>query len=736
MSKLLPMIPFIAQVQNADYDYIYGYCDTNTSVNDGLIYDVEILPDAFDKQVIPGGQTLYNLYVTNNGDSSDSYTLEIGDMVDGWGSNLSQFVIEDLGPGEETVVVMNVTSPEDSVENDWSLSFVEIVSMNRNHFSDSVQMNTSVRIPIIDLSLSVDTAQKGGDPGTTVVYTVSLENTGSDPDDFSLEIVRCDDCSAWGVDLSTYEILDLDDGDVFDVALYVDVPSSARNTESAEMGVIAHSKTDTSVTDDITTFTTVDKVLNRQVTWDSGFVMNPGDSAEIGVMITNLGNSIQSYTFESDEIPDGWTFSDLPYQTADLEAYGGTEDFNLAFTVADDENPGFFNFTIDLILDEDDFKVAELAISVKIEYYAEFTIDVLEIESFEGPGEMHIFNVEVKNNANIEDDINLEVTGLPEGWETCILVNSVCSSKLSVGKGQTSSFVLQITTNPNEAANVVNGVFLHLTAVSGLNNKVSNFDTFTVYTNPVYGLSVEVPADRKDGASGDSIPFQIVVTNEGNSVDNINLPNAILPSGWLASFSESSFTLEPMQSKTVYLNIDVKDNALGGENLINATVESYESNQKIDISFIVYIDEKADIDVEVKTTAGDVTAGNTGKFIVRITNNGNTIEKCTLKIEGKRSSWFTLPSETKVLSPGDWEEITIEVQPPLMQAATEASGTLNVTLSTDTSKSVKKSLPFSVLKSDLVVDEPVVDEEDSLLPGPSLISVIILVTFLSRIRRR
>ena len=71
-----------------------------------------------------------------------------------------------------------------------------------------------------------------------------------------------------------------------------------------------------------------------------------------------------------------------------------------------------------------------------------------------------------------------------------------------------------------------------------------------------------------------------------------------------------------------------------------------------------------------------------------------------------------------------------------MQAATEASGTLNVTLSTDTSKSVKKALPFSVLKSDLVVDEPVVDDEDSLLPGPSLISVIILVTFLSRIRRR
>ena len=191
-----------------------------------------------------------------------------------------------------------------------------------------------------------------------------------------------------------------------------------------------------------------------------------------------------------------------------------------------------------------------------------------------------------------------------------------------------------------------------------------------------------------------------------------------------------------MQSKTIYLNIDVPENVFGGENPINAKVSSDQSGEEIALSFVIYIDEKADIDVEVKTTAGDVTAGTTGKFTVRITNNGNTVETCSLKIEGKRTSWFTLPSETDELVPGGWQEITIEVKPPLMQAATEASGTLNVTLSTDSSKSVKKALPFSVLKSDLVVDEPIVEEEEGLLPGPSLISVILLVSLLSRIVRR
>ena len=732
------VIETFARVQTSSYDYIYGFCKSNTTVNDGLIYGVDIIPDAFEKQVIPGGQILYNLYVTNEGDETDSFALELGDvMSDGWGSSLSQFTINDLGPGEETLVTMNVTSPDDSVEDDWSLSFVEIYSINRDQFGDSIEMTTSVRIPVRDLSLTVDQAERIGDPGTVVTYAVSLENTGTDPDDFTLAIVRCDDCSAWGVSLSTYEISDLEDGEFFDVELYIEIPQSARDTDSAEMGVVASSVSDSMVTDSISTLTTVDKVLNRHVSWESGYVLNPGDSSTIGIVITNLGNSYQSYTFESDELPSGWTFDGFPHQTDDLDPYGGEESFTVNFQVADNANPGYVNFTVDVILDEDDYKVTELIISVKVEYYAEFNIDVIEIESFAGPGETHTFNVDIMNNANIEDDINLEITGLPEGWETCILVNQVCSSKISVGKGKTTSFILEITTNSNEAANTVNGVFLHLEAVSGLNSKESHFDTFTVYTNPVYDLSVEIPSDRKDGDSGETIPFQIVVTNEGNAIDYVSLTTGLAPPGWLTSFSELTFSLAPSQSKTVYLNIEIPVIVYGGENMIEAIVSSESgSNQSINFDFVVYVEEKADVDVELKTTAGDVMAGTTSKFVVRLTNNGNTIETVSLKIEGKRASWFTLPPESNQLYPGDWQEITIEVRPPIMQAATETSGMLNATLSTDTSKTTKVSLPFSVLKSDQIIDEPIDEEEDSLLPAPSFISVILIVSLLSRLIRR
>jgi len=729
-------IQVLVNVQAGNYDYIYNFCNSNTTVEDGRHYAVDIIPDAYHKMVIPGGQILYNLYVTNDGDEVDSFILELKDvMTQGWGSNLSQFIVEDLGPQEEAVVVMNVTSPSDSIADDSSPSEIVVRSANREQFSDNVELSTSVRIPERGLDLTVEDFDKKGDPSTTVVYHFSLENTGTDPDDFSLSIERCNDCSAWGATLSTYHITDLDDGDFYDFEMHIEIPDSARNTDSAEMTVIAQSDDDSEVEQDVYTITGVDKVLNRHITWDSGMVLNPGDSSDIDISISNYGNSYQSYTFESDELPNGWEFDNFPYQTDDLEPYVGDESFSVPFTVSDNENPGYYNFTIDVILDEDNYKIESFEVSVKIEYYAEFYLDVIAIESFESPGDTHFFDVEITNNANIDDTISLSIFDVPLGWTTCFRINQDCFTEITVSEGMTSSFVLEITTNYDEPANTANGIFLYVEGVSGLNNKVSSFDTLSIYTNPVYELTMVINSDFKEGVSGDVIPFQVTITNVGNDNDFIRLPHAVAPVGWLTYWSESQFMLGAQQSKIVYLNVEVPESVYGGNNMIDGEILSDQSGQALDLHFIVYIDEKPDIDIELKLTAGEVMAGTTGKFTVRLTNNGNTVENLKLIIEGKRASWFTLPPDSVRLEPGDFQEIVIEVEPPIMQAATETSGMLNVT----GSQTDKLSLPFTVLKSDSVVNEPITEEEDGILeslPSLSFFSGILVISLISRLGRR
>ena len=724
-------------VQETGYDHIYGYLDTNTTVNDGRVYGVDMTADAFSKQVVPGGQILYDLYVTNTGEETDSFLLDLGDVSAGWSSNLSQFGINGLGPDETANVVLSVSCPPESVKDDWSWAYVSVRSSNREQFMDDLTTNTSVRIPVRDVDLAVELDTLSGNPSATMVYSMTLTNSGTDPDDFLLSVERCEGCDAWGVELSTLFIEDLEEGSSYDFDFSVEIPVSARNTDWAEMRVVATSTANSSKSDFVDTTTNVNKIFNNQIIGDGLQILNPGDASQFEITVVNTGNSIQSYTFDSNQFPSGWDFENsFPYSTDDLDPYGGEETFTVPFTVPNDASPGYFNFTVALVLDESGVTVDDVELSIKIEYYAEFDLQVIEIESFDGPGATHVFGVELTNNANAEDTIALYVDDLPDGWSYCL--GSDCATSITIPKGQTKSFELKVTSSPTEAADTMNGAFMSLVGVSGLNNKVTGYDTFTVYTNPVYNLDVETPSDRKDGESGETIPFQLTVTNNGNAVDYVSLPSAIAPAGWIATFSQSSFTLAPSQSKVVYLNVEIPANVYGGDNVIQVKVSSDQSGQTIDMEFVIYVPEIADIDVELKTTAGDVTAGTTGNFIVRLSNNGNTFESLSLSIEGKRSSWFSLPSDTIDLEPGGYQEIIIEVNPPITQAAGEMSGTLNVTLSSDTSKTTKTALPFTVLKSYTIIDEIPEEEDEGLfgLPGPGLISVLLVITLLSRLRRR
>ena len=227
-------IEVIARVQESNYNYIYGFGTTNTTVENGRVYDVEIISDFESKQVIPGSMIIYDLSITNSGDETDSFALSItSDDREGWLSNLSQLEIDDLGPDETTTVVLTIYSPEDSEEEDSLLTAIYINSKNREQFHDDLEVNTIIRIPERGVSLSSPQDALNGNPGSTLTYTISVMNTGSDPDDINLGFEICDSCNAWVVSLSKYTILNLPNGNSEDVQMLVKIPSSARATDEA-----------------------------------------------------------------------------------------------------------------------------------------------------------------------------------------------------------------------------------------------------------------------------------------------------------------------------------------------------------------------------------------------------------------------------------------------------------------------------------------------------------------------
>ena len=59
---------------------------------------------------------------------------------------------------------------------DWSLCNINVNSMNREQFTDSLETNTSVRIPVRDVALTICESTKAGNPDEFVEYTITLTN--------------------------------------------------------------------------------------------------------------------------------------------------------------------------------------------------------------------------------------------------------------------------------------------------------------------------------------------------------------------------------------------------------------------------------------------------------------------------------------------------------------------------------------------------------------------------------
>ena len=735
-------ISFIARVQNENYGYIHGFCLTDTSVTDGRTYGVELTTPDSSKQAIPNGSIDYTISIENTGDETDSFKLEIEDsMEEGWNSSLSQDQVNNLGSGEIFTVELTVTSPEGSVEDDWSLCNVSIHSTTREQFTDSIEVNTSVRIPVRNLDLTISDTTKAGNPDAVVVYLVTLTNTGTDPDDFALSTTICEGCNAWTVELNTYLVEDLGKDNSFDIQMYVKVPSSALDTDSAVVSVTAVSTDNSSATGTVDSTTTVLTVYDSEITTDLNTrILNPGQSTSFNITAKNLGNSPESFTIRLDSDAPNWDFDNkLPHYTADLGSYGGYEILVLPVEIPIDTNPGYYNFSINLILDSSGLKVASLQLSVLIEYFADFVIDISNNHLSGKPGKVHEFNAVITNNANHEDDIDLSIDlgDKATDWSYCI--GNSCFSSIKVPKGETKSFKIKITTSSNDLVNT-EGFSMQITGVSSLNDKVTSIASFKISTNAVYDLSVITEIDTKNGNKGSTIPFQLTVVNEGNALDYVRLPFPDSPSRWQASYADglTEFELNAKESKTFYLNVQVPSSGTinGGDNLIEVKITSDQHDQIVFLNFTVFIKEESNIEIELSESPEEVTAGTTAKFIILITNTGNTIETINLSLEGSKASWFTLMQSSLKLAPGAYESIIVEVKPPIAQAAGETSGVLNATLVSDSSKTTKITLPFMVLKSDLINTEPDNTQEEGLLPGLSFVSALVIVTLLSILRRR
>lgn len=320
-------------------------------------FGVEITPASQSHTVFPGQSTIYNLVVKNTGDADDGFSLTKSGGQSDW-ATLSHTWIS-LEPGATKDIELMVDVPSDALEGDYDI----FVTANSNGDSSATSTATTTSTVTTTVTYGVylfsDITAKTVFPGESVIYSITVENTGNTED--TIDITKSGVTSDWGTLSQT--TLYLQQGSSQDITLTVDVPEDASG-DDYQIYVKGTSQGDTSVFDEVTTTTIVEPYIY-------GVDLEPeyqeetieiGDSVQFTITVTNTGNTQETIQFSlSGDAPQTW--ASLSHNTLNLES-GASQDVTLTVDVPHSAETDDYYYTVKAACEEDGSAIDEVSVKV------------------------------------------------------------------------------------------------------------------------------------------------------------------------------------------------------------------------------------------------------------------------------------------------------------------------------------------------------------------------------------
>ena len=197
---------------------------------------------------------------------------------------------------------------------------------------------------------------QSGEPDETLTFTIEIDNTGSDNDDYTLGISTTEP-TGWTFYLNRYSI-SVSDGNKGEVKLYVDIGNrtNALGGVTQNIEVWCQSAGEAANNETTTAISKVKKIHGTTlVTSVNSISVDPNNAATFSINITNdKGNYQDTVTFSQTSTgTDAWTFT-LPGQTTldvdetksvsfsvtpDIEALAGLKSISFIATSTQDDDP-------------------------------------------------------------------------------------------------------------------------------------------------------------------------------------------------------------------------------------------------------------------------------------------------------------------------------------------------------------------------------------------------------------
>ncbi|RLI37082.1 hypothetical protein DRO55_02140, partial [Candidatus Bathyarchaeota archaeon] len=262
---------------------IFAVSDESTECNETLqltcfvnqVVDIDISIEDQKHMVKPGESTIYNIIVTNYGNTYDNITITFSIPPPEW--RVSMNITDDyvtVPPNGTVTVALNVTAVH-ARNKDVLTTVVTAVSQSKAWVSDSVVLETEVVVDYgVRLECSSNLTFTGVDE--TVSFTMTVRNTGFDGD--SYDLIISDAPPLWIVTLNQYSVnLKVNETASITLTAHVHVDTPFR---TFPITVTATSRNDPTVSSSVTVVVVVtdsDMVVESYRSLPNGTTLAAGD---------------------------------------------------------------------------------------------------------------------------------------------------------------------------------------------------------------------------------------------------------------------------------------------------------------------------------------------------------------------------------------------------------------------------------------------------------------------------